>query len=364
MSRIPSIGLIAPLILVAALGHAQAPDLASMDIVLKSIPDGPAAMVNGVNIGRQDFINLYQAELNRLSVENGGGTIQDGDRIRVAFESLNVLLRDETLHQEALRRSLPIQEGQIEKEWVMELARLRRNLAVQDGSQLSEEEVLALIGMENRGQALARIERMMLIEAIAAVIVVEFEDEMAVTDEEVAAIFDKQQISFSRPTVYSVRQILILAQEDATAEERVQARATIDQALARLQSGESFSGLAKELSEAPQGASGGEMVGTEREFPPFLVRAVSPMAAGEISDIIESEFGFHLFQLVERRTGSVGTPEEAAPMIRKRLMAVRGEQVVREYCTRLWEAGMPVEHYLEIEKNYSINPDYREQGLE
>lgn len=364
MSRIPSIGLITLLVLVAALGYAQAPDLASMDIVLKSIPDGPAAMVNGVNIGRQDFINLYQAELKRLSVQNGGGTIQDGERIKVAIESLRVLLRAETLHQEALRRSIEIPEGQIEEEWVTELERLRRNLAGQGGSQLSEDEVLALIGVENRGQAFAQIERMMLIDAISDLIVAESEGEMTVTDEEVAAVFDKQRAGVARLTVYRVRQILILAQEDSTAEERTEARAKIDQALARLQSGESFSGLAKELSDDPRSESGGEMVGTDREFPPFVTEAVATMAAGEISGVVVSEFGFHLFQLVERKTGSDGTLEEAAPIIRERLMAVRGDRVVREYCTQLWEAGMPWEHYLEINKNLSINSDYREQALE
>ena len=104
------------------------------------------------------------------------------------------------------------------------------------------------------------------------------------------------------------------------------------------------------------------MVGSK--FPAFLIEAISTLEPGEISEVVESEeFGFHLFQLLEAKGGTDGSLEDVAPEIRRRLIAARGEQVVRNYCIRLWDEGMQWENYLEIEKNISINPDYRNQSL-
>ncbi|HIJ74078.1 MAG TPA: hypothetical protein HPP83_08245, partial [Candidatus Hydrogenedentes bacterium] len=56
------------LVAIAALLYAkaasgQAPDLANMDLVQKSVPDGPVAKVNGVNIGAEEFKALYKGEI-------------------------------------------------------------------------------------------------------------------------------------------------------------------------------------------------------------------------------------------------------------------------------------------------------------
>lgn len=360
MIRSFSIGLIAVLVLATASGRAQAPDLESMDIVLKSIPDGPIAKVNGVNIEQQDFVNLYQADLQRYLATSGEASVQDSVRIQIAFQSLQVLLRYETLHQEALAHSLSVPEAEIEATWAEQLEQFEQTLSG-EGGVLSELEVLDRIGMANREEALERIERMMLIEAMSAKVIAEAGNEMVVTDEQVAAVIERQSEKLGRQAVYKVRQILIRATA-GDSDSRSRARAQINEALTRLQSGESFAGLAEEMSEAPGREKGGEVVGTERQFPPFMVEAISSLALEEISDVVESEYGFHLFKLIERKAGSDESATVVSDEIRLRLKSARGEQVVRDYCTRLWESGMQWEHYLEIEKNLAINPDYRDQG--
>lgn len=71
----------------------------------------------------------------------------------------------------------------------------------------------------------------------------------------------------------------------------------------RIMSGESFADLAEEYSDDPGSASqGGNLGFMDRGMlvPEYEAEALQ-MQPGEISDPVESEFGFHLIQLIERR---------------------------------------------------------------
>ena len=49
----------------------QAPDLDNMDLVLKSVPDGPVARVKGVSVSRGDFVRFYQMEVGAAMLATG-----------------------------------------------------------------------------------------------------------------------------------------------------------------------------------------------------------------------------------------------------------------------------------------------------
>jgi peptidyl-prolyl cis-trans isomerase SurA len=71
----------------------------------------------------------------------------------------------------------------------------------------------------------------------------------------------------------------------------------------RIQAGESFGKLAKEFSEDPGSAKlNGELGFFKRgDLVPEYEAAALSMRPGELSEIVESQFGFHLIQLIERR---------------------------------------------------------------
>ena len=73
----------------------------------------------------------------------------------------------------------------------------------------------------------------------------------------------------------------------------------------RIQAGEKFEQLAKQYSEDPCSArSGGELGFCNLgELVSAYETAVLTLKPGEISDPVETEFGFHLIQLIERQSG-------------------------------------------------------------
>lgn len=71
----------------------------------------------------------------------------------------------------------------------------------------------------------------------------------------------------------------------------------------RIQNGEDFGTLAKQYSQDPgSGKLGGELGFFKRgQLVPQYEAAALSMRPGEMSEIVESQFGFHLIQLIERR---------------------------------------------------------------
>jgi hypothetical protein len=123
------------------------------------------------------------------------------------------------------------------------------------------------------------------------------------SDEEIAAWYEAHRDELERPERVRLRQIL------------VPDRAQAERALTELRGGAEFERVARELTAAGGGVVGGPAeVLAKDELPPAYADAIFRLAPGEISDLVEADYGFHVFQVVER------LPAERVP-----LEAARGE---------------------------------------
>lgn len=110
------------------------------------------------------------------------------------------------------------------------------------------------------------------------------------------------------------RHILVKVDANAPEETRALARGRIEALLARARSGEEFAALAKANSEDPGSARKGGDLGYNprgRMVPPFDEAQFS-LEVGQISDVVESSFGFHIIKVEGKREGDV--PEEEAKL--------------------------------------------------
>ncbi|MEO1571981.1 MAG: peptidylprolyl isomerase [Bacteroidota bacterium] len=99
----------------------------------------------------------------------------------------------------------------------------------------------------------------------------------------------------------SARHILIRFGGE-TAADSAAALQTITELQGRIAGGEDFSTLARQYSEDPGSAeNGGDLgfFGTGRMVPPFEQAAFALENPGDVSDIVQTRFGYHLIQLVE-----------------------------------------------------------------
>lgn len=352
------------LALIAAVpGVAQAPDLESMDLVLKSVPDGPVAKVSAVSIGREAFIQLYRAELARVT-QLTGKDVPDGGKVKLAMWCIGTLIEQELLYQEAVRRQITLPAGVAEQAWKEQFEQIRQRLSREGKKEIGEARVLANLGFESRQDMLGKLERGLLIEKMRATVI--RDSGVTATDDEVSEHYDNEKDRFARPDTMHLRQIFIRVSGNGprARQQREDARTRADDTLARIQSGQSFQGLVRTVSEAPGSGTGGDLGPAPIDrLPPFLVDPALTMDPGEISGVIESEYGFHIIQLVEIVPAVQATLERAAPAIKNRLLAEKEAEAVHDYCDTLVLKDYNVKVFLELEKTLSLNPDYAELEL-
>lgn len=104
-----------------------------------------------------------------------------------------------------------------------------------------------------------------------------------------------------------ISQILLAPQVNET--EKSKAFEKIKNIKTQLENGEPFENLAKKYSDDPgSGSKGGDLGWVKRgTFVPKFEAAAYTLKKNEISDIVESEYGYHIIQLLERRGNTIHT---------------------------------------------------------
>ncbi|MBW3552668.1 MAG: peptidylprolyl isomerase, partial [Gemmatimonadetes bacterium] len=100
-----------------------------------------------------------------------------------------------------------------------------------------------------------------------------------------------------------VRHLVVLSERWRTEEHRDSARARAAEALRRARSGERFADVVAEYSDEPGAAERGGLLtpGREGSWVPEFWAAARTLHEGELSDVVETEYGFHVIRLEERR---------------------------------------------------------------
>lgn len=119
----------------------------------------------------------------------------------------------------------------------------------------------------------------------------------------------------------------------------VKSREDAEMILRLLEKGESFSELAKKFSIGPGAELGGNIgvITRGQMVPNFEDTVFSMEKAGEISPIIETQFGFHIIRLDEPKSVHVQSYEEVSEKIREILTEQKEAELFENYVNSLKE---------------------------
>ncbi|MDI3491803.1 MAG: peptidylprolyl isomerase [Thauera propionica] len=131
----------------------------------------------------------------------------------------------------------------------------------------------------------------------------EVDSKVVVTDAEIDNFLASNPDAFSGQE-FEVAHILLRAPEQASPQQIEALRARAEGVMARLRSGEDFARVAAEVSDAPDGLSGGSLGWRPLDrLPALFAEVVRNMRPGETSQILRSASGLHIVRLVDRRGG-------------------------------------------------------------
>ena len=139
-----------------------------------------------------------------------------------------------------------------------------------------------------------------------------------VTDDEALAYYEEHKHEFGQPEERRASHILISAPASASASDRAAARAKAGELLTEVRkSPQRFAELAKQHSQDPGSAQTGGDLGffARNMMTKSFEDVVFRMKPGEISDIVETEHGFHIILLAEARGGKQASFEEVKKQV-------------------------------------------------
>ena len=147
---------------------------------------------------------------------------------------------------------------------------------------------------------------------------------VAVSEQDLRTYYDQNAATFGTPEERRASHILIAAPKDAPAAEREKARATATELLAQLRKAPgSFAELARKSSQDDTSAASGGDLGTfqrAKGIDPAIAQAAFGLAkVGDISDVVESEFGYHIVELTGIKPAAVPPFEQMRPQLEAQL---------------------------------------------
>ena len=190
-----------------------------------------------------------------------------------------------------------------------------------------------LTGEEEKARLAEKIEKQLKVRRLVQQRIL---GNLSVSDEEIASHYQGNREEFHQPPVIELSQILLDNAEDAAA-----TRAAL------LEKPPLFQELARARSLGPEAELGG-VLGSFRmgELPPAFEQAVASLRPGRISDVVETEYGFHIFRLDGRSEALELSLEDVSAAIRDELLRRKGEQAMADFLDTLRER-YPVKVYRE-----------------
>jgi peptidyl-prolyl cis-trans isomerase D len=133
-----------------------------------------------------------------------------------------------------------------------------------------------------------------------------------------------RETRFQQPKALKLRHILIRSPADAA--QKPAAHAKAEAALAEVRAGKNFADVVKQYSEDTAGPQGGDLGWISRgQLLPTLDEAVFSLKRGDVSAVLESPIGYHIFKVEDVKEEKKTDLKEATPEIIRTLKADRGK---------------------------------------
>lgn len=167
-------------------------------------------------------------------------------------------------------------------------------------------------------------------------------DQVKPDEEEIRTLYESRKESYQQPEQRHARHILLKTNEGDTEAVRTEKKKKAEEVLqlARTE-GSNFSELAKEYSEGPTKERGGDLgFFAQGRMVPAFDQAIFALQPEEISEVVETQFGYHIIKLEEIRPATVRTFEEVRDNLAVTLQKQQAKALTFQQVTKAYEGIM------------------------
>ena len=291
--------------------------------------NGIAATVNGIVIKDTEVDAKVSAYMERMAAQIPPNMVEQY-KTQIRGQALESMIVEQLLAEQIKKAGIDITEKDVND-------KLNEIVAAQPGG-MTIESFKAMLAAQGQSFDVVKgqIKKTLGYEKLLGAV--------EVNDAEAKAFYNENKEDFNTPEQVQASHILIKVAPTATPEEKTAARAKIDGLLKQVKAGGDFAALAKENSDCPSKAKGGDLGFFDKSsMVKEFADAAFAMKAGQVSDVLETQFGYHIIKVTDRKEGGLTPFDKAKTDIVKTLQEKKKGEMFRQLIEKA-KAGAKIEY--------------------
>jgi peptidyl-prolyl cis-trans isomerase C len=283
-------------------------------------PEDIAAKVNGVPISAGDMNRSFEAH-----VQVPYSAVQEDPRAKeVMRQILDNLIDRELLLQQAKSLKMSVPSQQVDAQMQQLVQRFPSQEAFEQAL-TAQNFSLETVKKDVEGQLL----RQQLVKK-------EVLDKVNVSARDVQTYYDKNKAKYVEEEQIRARHILIRVPQEASPTDDAKLKGKADDVLKRAKKGEDFAVLAKELSDDGSKENGGDLGFFPRgRMVAAFEEAAFALQPGQMTEIVRTEFGYHIIKVEEHKAGRALPFDEAKEQVKEDLTREQTYERYQQYVAQL-----------------------------
>jgi peptidyl-prolyl cis-trans isomerase C len=277
------------------------------------------ARVNGEDVSKVDFDRLIKNM--EVSAQK---PVPDERRDEIYRKALDELVTYKLLLQETRARKIAVSDAEVDSTIKQMRAQLPNE---QEFTKALAARGMTIEKLKSDARIDLSINKMMEAEAAA---------QPAPGDAQVREFYDKNPDKFKQDEAVRASHILFKVEESADAATKKKVRDQAENVLKEVRAGTDFAELAKKHSADGSAQQGGDLnFFTKGQMVPAFDQAAFALKPGQISEIVTTQFGYHIIKVTERRAPSTVPFEQVSDRIKEYLTEQQKQQKVEAFIESL-----------------------------
>lgn len=276
-------------------------------------PGKPVVKINGTTITRGELDRAVKVLLSQSQVKQ---PLAPEEMQQAEAAALDQLAAAELLYQEGVKMTIDGLDKKIAEKVAQNRAKFKSE------AEFAE----ALKSVDMTAKDMDEFTRKEIV--ISNYIEKEFTAKSAATEAEVKKFYDENVDQyFKKPEMVRASHVLISVDANASAEDKKKAKEKAEAVLKRIKGGEDFAAVAKAESTCPSFSQGGDLgVFGRGQMVESFENAAFALKPGEVSGLVESQFGFHVIKVTEKQESTTEKLENVKDKIAEFLKLQKVQQ--------------------------------------
>lgn len=292
---------------------------------------GPVAKVDGQDIARELFNREYTQTLERY--QKARHEVKPALRERLKDNIVRRLVDAELIRQQAEKMQVTIADDELAEKWEAHKKRYG-----------SEEAFKSFL--ERAGTTADDVRRQFENNLLREKVFAKVSEGVQADPKEVRKFYDDNQARYDEPEQIKASHILFRVPPNASEVDKAKKKEAAKAVLKQLKTGASFEEMAKKHGEDPTKDRGGDLgyFVKGRMVKPFE-EAAWTLKKGEISGIVETQFGFHIIKKTDHKKARKKPFGEVKEQIERSLVARKRNQAIRDALGK-WKEAAKIEIFV------------------